>query len=121
MPSEAGPLKLLINTVLSARCVEVTTGILAVLNGFPFRKQDQRFLFLLLRLRARNNPLAHSRFTNLEPHEAPNRDLIPELFRHATHVLLQRDFRVSFHETLIQQAIGLVKLFQLAFKMPIPF
>src|SRR6266436_767691 len=59
--------------------------------------------------------LSHRALAHLKPHKAPNRNFIPQLLGHLADVFLDADLGIPFYETLIHEAIGLVKFFQFAF------
>ena len=51
-------------------------------------------------------------FTHLKPHEPADGDFVAELLGDLRHVFLHAHLGILFHETLIHEAVGLVKLFQ---------
>src|SRR5439155_18527313 len=59
--------------------------------------------------------LSRRALPHLKPHEAANRNFVPQLLGHLANVFLDADLGILLYETLIHQAIGLIKLFQLAF------
>ncbi len=62
-----------------------------------------------------SNRLAGGLFADLETDEATDGNLVSELFADGGDVFLDGDFGILLHETLIEQADGLIKLLQLAF------
>src|SRR5207302_9558287 len=54
------------------------------------------------------------RLADLKANEPADDDFVAQLFRHATHVLFHGNFGIPFHETLIEQAVALEKLVELA-------
>src|SRR5580658_7733642 len=81
-----------------------------------FRGVARTRLGLRLRLRPRkNNPSDRRAFAYLKPRETPDDHFVTQLLGDAAQMFLDRDFRVAFDKSLVQQADALIELLQLAF------